>query len=477
MKISKENGYNDYKDKDYIKDSESDYNKRDFRTRPAPRGMVIAIVVLSMLLSAASLIALNMYGTKVYFQNQLENQYQRSFYDLVANVSNLEIKLSKLLISNSDAQIQKNLNEVARQTESTQINLSQLPTTHETIYKTMRFVNQLGDYSNVLANTIAAGGKLRQDDYTTLDNLYQVNKQLSVELSNMVSMLGNGLKLVYSKTGDFQANPLSDGLGKLQDSAIDYPSMIYDGPFSDGLLNAEIKGLLGSDVTKEEAENKLAEYFKGFSIKQITFTGETEGKIHTYNYDVQLNNGETMFVQMSKIGGYPVQISNKRPLDNFTYDVKGCIAKAEEFVEDLGYDNMKSVWASDYSGYVFVNLAPLIDGVIYYPDLIKVLVARDNGEVLGLETQTYLTNHTDRNTGTPSVTRLEARNSISSKLKENIVSEKLVVIPRDGGKEVLAWEIASTWNDLKYFVYIDANTGKEIEIFRVIDSEEGTFIV
>ncbi len=476
-------GYNDYNiNGDYIKENtgkDDNYreNEEPRRRSRAPRGLVVAIVVLSMLLSGASLIALNMYGTSTYFKNQLENQYQRSFYDLTSNMGNLEIKLSKLLISNSDTQIQKNLNEVARQTESTQINLSELPTTHETIYKTMRFVNQLGDYSNTLANKIASGGKLNSDNYENLENLYEVNRQLSSELSLMAEKLGGELKLVYSRQGDIQSNPLADGMGSMQDSSIDYPSMIYDGPFSDGLMNAELKGLKGEEVTKEDAEQKLSEYLKDFSISQISYGGESDGRIKTYNYNVTLSNGENMFVQMSKTGGLPVLIDNRRPLDNFSFEVEECVAKAEEFAKALGYKDLVSVWASDYNGNVFVNLAPKINSVIYYPDLVKVIVARDNGEILGLETMSYLANHTERNIASPAITKTTARNKTSQKIRDGIVSERLALIPRDGGKELLTWEIAAEWNDLKYFVYIDAETGNEVEVFRVIDSDEGTFII
>ena len=472
IKNNNENGYNDYNN------NENNKNNKEKRHYKKPRGLVIAVVVLAMLLSGTSLVALNLYGVTTYFKNQLENQYQRSFYDLTSNVNNLEIKLSKLLVSGSKTQIQKNLYDVSKQTESTQINLSELPTTHETIYKTMRFVNQLGDFSKTLADNIGEGQNINNDDYATLEELYEINKQISSELSLMAEKLGGELKLVYSRNGEIeQANPLAEGLNNMQENAIDYPSMIYDGPFSDGMINAEIKGLTGEEVSKEEAEEKLAEYLSDFEISEISYIGDSDSKIATYNYTVILTTEEDMFVQMSKIGGYPVLINNKRELDNFTIDVEECITKAEEFIDSLGYENIESVWASDYEGNVYVNLAPKINNIIYYPDLIKVIIARDNGEVLGLETMSYLANHTERNLNSPAIDVENARNQLSDKIESSVKSEKLTLIPREGGNEILAWEFAAQWNDLKYFIYIDAETGEEIDVFRVIDSDEGTLII
>lgn len=451
----------------------SNINKKISNRRP--RGLVIAVVVLAMVLSVVSLVALNVYGVSVYYRNQLENQYQRSFYDLASNMGNLEIKLSKLMISNSDSQIQKNLNDVSRQTDNTQINLSQLPTTHDTIYKTMRFVNQLGDYSSYLSNKIAAGGKLEEDNYTTIESLYNVNKELSKELVSMVSKIGTEIKLVYTKNGDTQGNPLAKSLGNMQETSIDYPTIIYDGPFSDSEQTVKVKGLTGGEITKEQAEVKLNEYFKSFSIAEVLFENETDGNIATYNFNVTLASKQKMYIQISKIGGMPVLIDNNRTIDNYSLDVKECITKAEEFAKVLGYDNLKSVWASDYKGSVYVNVTPVVNDVIYYPDLIKIIVARDNGDILGLETTSYLTNHIARSVGSPAITMIEARRNISTRI--NIISDKLALIPVSSNKETLAYEFAGEWNDLKYFIYIDAATGDEIEIFRVIDSDEGTFII
>lgn len=471
---------NDNDTRRYVRVNGDDKRKRKpKREARRPRGMVIAIVVLSMLLAASSLIALNMWGVANYYQTQLENQYQRSFFDLTGNMNNLEIKLSKLLVSNSKPQIQKNLNEVARQTESTQINLSELPTTYDTTYKTMRFVNQLGDYCKSLANKMAAGKNLSEQEYEKLNELYDTCKVLSSELSTMAEKVGTELKLVYSKQGDRQGNPLADSFSNLQKGDIEYPTMIYDGPFSDGALSAELKGLKGEEVSRETAEQRLRELLNDpdfFEITSVMYREKAEGnRIEAYNFDVTLKNGTTMFVQMSVKGGHPVLIDNKRDMDNYSLEVEGCVERAEAFVKKLGYDNLESVWASDYAGNVYVNLAPNIDGVIHYPDLVKVIVARDNGEILGLETMSYLANHTERDLPKANLTAEQARAKVSSKLE--VVEVQLCLIPVGINHETLAWEISGTWNDLKYFVYIEAQDGEEVEMFRVIDSDQGTFII
>ena len=66
------------------------------------------------------------------------------------------------------------------------------------------------------------------------------------------------------------------------------------------------------------------------------------------------------------------------------------------------------------------------DNVIMYPDLIKVKVALDNGEVLGIETTGYLNNHVEnRDISNIKITEEEAKKDLNTDLE--IISSGLAV--------------------------------------------------
>ena len=44
-------------------------------------------------------------------------------------------------------------------------------------------------------------------------------------------------------------------------------------------------------------------------------------------------------------------------------------------------------------------------------------------------------------------------------------------------KEALAYEFSGTAGGATYYVYIDAADGKEIEIFRVVETTEGRLLI
>ena len=75
----------------------------------------------------------------------------------------------------------------------------------------------------------------------------------------------------------------------------------------------------------------------------------------------------------------------------------------KEYLETKGFNNMKETYFMKIGNIVTINYAfedntvKLNEsGIIVYPDLIKVKVALDNGEVIGLETTGYLNNHYER---------------------------------------------------------------------------------
>lgn len=69
----------------------------------------------------------------------------------------------------------------------------------------------------------------------------------------------------------------------------------------------------------------------------------------------------------------------------------------KEFLKSRGFDDMKETYYLKQDGIVTINYAYEQDGVTVYPDLIKLKVALDNGEIMGIETTGYLNSHEKRN--------------------------------------------------------------------------------
>ncbi|NCB06245.1 MAG: germination protein YpeB, partial [Clostridia bacterium] len=110
------------------------------------------------------------------------------------------------------------------------------------------------------------------------------------------------------------------------------------------------------------------------------------------------------------------------------------------------------------------------DGALLYPDLVKLQLRMDTGEVVGMEAGNYLMNHHKRSSLTPTLTPEQALARVSDRLKPG--TPRLCVIPyRDA--EQLCYEVGGTYQDNQYLVYIDALTGEVTEILQILQTTDG----
>ena len=146
--------------------------------------------------------------------------------------------------------------------------------------------------------------------------------------------------------------------------------------------------------------------------------------------------------------------------------------KAKEFLDNKGFPNMQETYYLKQEGIVTINYAYMQDNVIMYPDLIKVKVALDNGEILGIETTGYLNNHTERDISNIKITEEQAREDLNSNLE--IVSSGLAVIPTEWESEILCYEFKGKVEDKEFLVYINAENGREEDILIITNTLNGT---
>ena len=138
---------------------------------------------------------------------------------------------------------------------------------------------------------------------------------------------------------------------------------------------------------------------------------------------------------------------------------------------------MKETYYLKQNGIVTINYAyeqKTLSGerIVMYPDLIKLKVALDTGEVLGIETQGYLNSHTERKIPENLISKEKAKEVLNKELQ--IESENLAIIPTEWKTEVLCWEFKGKVEDNEFLLYINAETGKEEDILVIVNTPDGT---
>ena len=480
------------------------------------------IITVSILSCVILVLSLFLYSTNVSLNStnmNLENLYQRSFYDLVNNVNNMEVEVSKLMVSNDSTSQQKSLSKLKQQSSDAENSLSLLPINENILEKTTRFMNQFNGYCTSLITY--KDGKIENEDYETLGNAYNSISNIKTELNKIMEKIMKGYRISDNISGNDVNSDFSLNFSSLSNDTIEYPSLIYDGPFSDSTLKKSIKGLKSTEISENDAENLITKIFDN-KITNLNFLGETNSNFVTFDFGVNTEDGKNYFIQITKQGGFLLTISSNvlndnlgsvstevvkddnssgeieitdennvdetsinkteessivkvESINNLTSEIEKAINTAENFAKKLGLNDMKCVWSAASEEISYINLAPVIDDIIMYPDLIKVKVDLKNNSLVGWEATSYAYNHTERDDLIPQLSEDEARKLVSSNLDVN--SQKLCVIPLDYVGETLAYEFAGKYNDFNYYLYIDAYNGSQVRILKVVQTDEGELVL
>lgn len=395
-----------------------------------------------------------------------ENEYKQSLYLACDSMKNLDANLGKIAVSSDTAHQTEMLAKVV--VHSNQVNqcLSALPfEASDKLANCQKFVNQTQDYATYLLGKLSSGEKLSADERVALCNLDYVAANLYDFLQGYAES-DSGM-FITNGNGQNNVGALSDSLNDVDDNAFDYEKLIYDGPFSDSV---EHKTLTPSKTLSRKQLDTIAnELFDG-----ATFNAEINHEGNMYLYDVE--NGRVYLSADGKVVQYEayseIADETEQPVSK-SVKCDECIAVAEEFCRKLGYD-VKGVWVSKTQDTVtYVNCATVKDDVIIYPDLIKVAV-NAQGEAVGFEARAYLLNHTDWDVTFGQTSEDDARKALDGTLKVTNVARALI---EKNNKHYLCYEFQCMQGDRQYYVYVDSNTGNEVQIFKVISGTEGYTVI
>ena len=127
-----------------------------------------------------------------------------------------------------------------------------------------------------------------------------------------------------------------------------------------------------------------------------------------------------------------------------------------------GYYDFALLTKHDLGTEYIYSYAATQDDVVLYPDLLRVKVAADNGEITGFDATGYLANHRTRVFDAPTYSLEQA---LANREDLSVKNTRLAVIPTASGKEILCHEIIGTKEDKTFYLYVNCATGREEELF------------
>ncbi len=450
----------------------------DWKDRLRDRKMLTLVISMMIIIITLGIYA---YKKERSYRQLAENGYNNAFYQLIEYVNNTEKLLAKATISYSPEHGAETLTSIWRESTLAQSYLARLPIKTEQLENTQKFLNQVGDYCYATSKKAIAGTKLTQEELDSITTLHKY----SVDLENTLNQLETDLYSGNIKWGELEKkgsgaisqegdNLSQSSFSNIEEDLHQYTGLIYDGAYSEHLTNSDRIGLTGDDKTEEECMEIAKKFIGEDKISEITSNGESDNaNIKCYSFNAKIDENNKCWITVSKKGGHVVSMDCNREVTQENIKLEEAVQIGKEFLENREYKNMKETYYMNQNNVLTVNYAYMQEDVIMYPDLIKVKIALDNGEVLGIESTGYLNSHKDiRELKDKKISKEEAVKLINPKLE--IKYTGLAIIPTQWKSEIECWEIKGRAEDNDFIVYINVETGKEEDILMIIDTPNGT---
>lgn len=427
------------------------------------------IVVLSVLAFNYSKEAMNN-------QRTLEYQYMKSVADLTAHIENIDGELSKVVYVNSPAMLSMLSSKLWREAGLAKESLSDLPVEYLSLQNTNKLLSQIGDYCVSLSKSFAKGQHMTDEERENLKALNQysdtmlreviaVNDGIQTGSISFAKVKGN----IKESMKDDIPNPgdITEGFKDFEEGFTAYPTLIYDGPFSDHIMQKEPMRLKEEkNVSRAEAKKKAA-VVTGLDVSKISDSNDEDSKMPSYCF-----TSEGIDISITKKGGLLSYMLNSRAVEKQSIDVETAQGKARKFMDSLNIGKLDATYYEIANNIITINYAAKQGNVLVYPDLIKISVAMDNGDIVGFDARGYIVNNYAREHTAPKLSEAQAKSFISPDLK--IESSQLCIIPSDGLNEILCYEFKTKSNDGKdILVYANADNGAEERLLILLVTENG----
>ena len=145
------------------------------------------------------------------------------------------------------------------------------------------------------------------------------------------------------------------------------------------------------------------------------------------------------------------------------------------FAKNNGIENPDIVWSDTIKNDIYFNITPTQNGIILYPDLVKVKINLVSGTVVGYDSTSYFTNHTSRSLSKGNITYSQVSGKVPSKFE--LIKHRLALVPLDYNREVVCIEIQAQEDGSTYYFYFNDKTGELENVLKVIETDNGNLLM
>lgn len=365
--------------------------------------------------------------------------------EAAAELETLTLSLEKLLLTTSARQQAKLLSQIILAADRAQLSLGALPDREGQQGAVLAYLSRLSHLSQTCLADLAEGDGFPEDAHAGLSDLRDGLLLLQAELSiaSQETLIGTDI------------------------SAALPASQVTRPPSAQELTT--YKALPSNEISSGEAMQIAKEFVGADKVLSVSHAPDTAGALPAYGVtvqtpDVQLN------LEITRRGGKVLLMAPETASFTMTKTPEQCAASALAFLKSRGFAEMEVPYYQVYDGLCVLTCVYVQNAVLIWPDRVLVQVRMDTAEVVGIEARSYWRNHIPRRLQSPLLTQSEARASLAP--GASVESFRLCLLPANN-QERLCWQFTLTLGEEAYISYIDAITGNELHLEKIMQLEFG----
>lgn len=362
-----------------------------------------------------------------------------------AELEALTLSLEKLLVTTSPRQQAKQLSALTVSADRAQLGLSALPDTEGQRAAVLAYLSRLSHLSQTALADLAEGDGFHEELRSDLDSMLDGLRLLQAELAIASSEVLSGTEVSAALPASEVTAPPS------------------------ALEMVDYKALPSQEISAGEAMEIAKAFIGEEKVVSVSHAPDTGGALPAFGVTVQ-TPGLQLNLEITRRGGKVLLMAPETASFSVLRTPEQCAASALAFLQSRGFAEMEVPYYQVYDGLCVLTCVYTQSGVLVWPDRVMVQVRMDTAEVVGIEARSYWRSHIPRKLQTPLLTEREARASLSS--GTSVDAARLCLLPHDG-QERLCWQFTLTQEDESYISYIDAMTGQELHLEKIMLLEFG----
>ncbi|WP_029420280.1 PepSY1/2 domain-containing protein [Alicyclobacillus macrosporangiidus] len=423
----------------------------------------VAIPVLGLVLVGSGL---GWWGYGQYRERQAlaietENQYENSFHNLATEVDQLQRELGKTIVSGDANRFQDHLRDVWRITYAAQTDASRLPFELMPMHQTQQFLSQVANSTNTWIEQQAkpTNASVRKQLQTYYAQAGKLNGQLrdlqATVLNNHLSWQDVNRALRTHRTD----NQVVDGFRKMDTQAGTFVESQQRVPSP---VRPDTDVLSKEPVVDAEGAKRAVRAFLGLpaSTDLQVQAAKAGAPAPVYSVSGAVPAG-SLTATVSQHGGHVLSMSITPKPTKGEVDFSEAEDKAAAWLTAHGFGHVENTTARQYDGTAYYVFVPVRDGAQVVTQGIMVKTDLHSGNVIGYDGTNYFM-HPVQGLAPRRLNANQLRKVLSPDL--HVQMQRDVILEDPDKHWVPAVAFYGTSNDETYVVYVNANTGKEIEV-------------